>query len=154
MTPAAIYTAVRDFLIIAAIAFVVYRVFVDGKNAVKAGDLKALQAQMSQQNEIVTQWHTQATKANEQLSQDLHAINTAPVVVHDWVRPSDSCAKAVLPVAPAATGNSSAAAGGDQPVGGTTAEGSRRDIILADWKRFWETRLADCRVLYDGWPQP
>lgn len=154
MTSSMYLALARDIGIVLALAFVIWRVYTDGKNSVKASDLKALQEQVAQQARIVDQWHTEATAANDQFSKDLHSINSAPVVVHDWVRTQPGCAKAVLPATAASASGSAAAGGRDQPVSGPTVDGSRRDVIVADWKRFWETRLAGCRLEHAQWPTP
>jgi hypothetical protein len=154
MTPGMYITLARDVGVAIALGFLLWRVFSAGEDRVKASDLKSLQVQIAEQARIVDQWHTEATAANDQFAKELHSINSAPVVVHDWVRTQPSCAKAVLPGAASSPGGSAAAGGGDQPVSGATADGSRRDVILADWKRFWETRLAGCRLEHAQWPQP
>lgn len=155
MTPAAIYTAVRDFLIVAAIGFLIYRVYTDGKNAVHAEQLTELQKQIGEQAKTLKQWHTDTTNANTELAASIGRINAAPVLTHDWVRPQPSCPAAkVLPGATAAAGSGSANGGGNQPVGGAAPDGPQRDQILADWKRAWEARLATWRAEHAQWPQP
>ena len=156
MTPAAIYKAVRDFLVVAAIAFVVYRVYTDGKNSEIAGQVKTLQAQVEQQSIILQKWHLEATDANTELAASIGRINSAPVVVHDWVQSQPSCTRReVLPAAAGAPGNGAGSGRGDQPVGGTAAGDARmRDTALADWKRYWESRLAPWRTEHAQWPQP
>lgn len=156
MTPAAIYKSVRDFLIVAAIAFVAYRIYTDGKNAVRADQFKDLQHQVQEQADTVSAWHTEAANANTALAQSIARINSAPVVVHDWVRPQSSCPNSkVLPAAARAAGDTAAAGGGDQQVvGGAAGESELRDAIVADWKRLWEERLATWRAEHAQWPQP
>lgn len=155
MTPAAIYTAVRDFLIAAVIGFIAWRIYTDGKNAVTVTQFKQFEKQMAQQAETSAQWHTEATDANTTLAASLGRINTAPVVVHDWVRQQSSCPDSkVLPAAAPAAGSSDSQGGGSEPGVGTTPDGSRRDAVFADFKQRREAELAACRVLWDAWPKP
>lgn len=156
MTPAAIYKAIRDFLVVAAIAFVAYRVYVDGQNAVTAKQVGQLQKQIEQQSLITQQWHTEATDANTTLTASLARINAAPVLTHDWVPPQSSCpATAVLPTTARASGISAALGGpilpGPREV---AADAALRDTVVADYKRFWEGQLASWRAQYAQWPQP
>jgi hypothetical protein len=156
MTPAAIYKAVRDLLVIAAIGFVVWRVYTDGKNAVTAQQLKQLQEQIEQQSIIAQQWHTEATHANTDLAASLARINAAPVLTHDWVRSQPSCpATAVLSAPTFTTRDSSAGRGAILPGPGEAAgDAGLRDTALADFKRFWEGQIAGWRAEYAQWPQP
>jgi len=156
MTPADIYKAVRDFLVIAVIGFVAYRVYTDGKNAVTAQQLKQLQSQVEEQSIITQKWHAEATDANTNFAASLARINAAPVLAHEWVRPQPSCpAPAVLP-APASSASHGAAPRGPVLAGSGEVAGDSglRDTALADFKRFWEGQLAGWRAERAQWPKP
>lgn len=153
MTPVAIYKAVRDGLIILAIAFVVWCIYTDGKNSVKATQLSELQHQITAQGKIIDAWHTESTNANIQLGKDVASINITPVVIHDWVRPYASLPSTVLPKAAGKTGNNNPPAGGVQPGHGTDVEGPRRDAVIAEFKKHWETEFAKWRAEDAQWPQ-
>jgi hypothetical protein len=155
MTPAQIISLIRDAFIVLVVGWIGFRIYTDGQNAVRAEQLTELQKQMGEQAKTLNQWHTETTHANTELAASVGRINAAPVVTHDWVRPQSSCPAAkVLPGATAAAGGSPAHGRRDQPVSGTTPDGSQRDQILADWKRTWETRLATWRAEHAQWPQP
>lgn len=156
MTPTAIYTAVRDFVIAAAIGFIALRVYIDGQNSVHAQQLKDLQDQIAEQAAIIKQWQTEATNANTELAASVGRINAAPVIAHDWVQPQSSCPGVkVLPAAANASGSGPGAGGGVQRLPGAPAgDSAMRDSAVADFKRQWEARLATWRAEHAQWPQP
>lgn len=156
MTPAQYLAVARDLVILTAIGLLLWWVYRGGENAVKAGDLKALQADIQRQATIAEGWHKEATDATDKLSQDLAAIHAAPVVVHDWTPAGlrdESCPKQpVLPSAPAPAGSRDSEPGGAQPGRGDAAAADRRDFAVAQFKRKWEGVLAECRATLDQWP--
>lgn len=155
MSPAVIYKTVRDVLVIAAIAFILYRIYTDGKNAVRAEQLNSIQKAVEQQAGILKQWHTEATNANTELAASIGRINSTPTVVHDWVRPPTACQeRSMLPAAAGAAGASGANTGGIRSEHGGVFETDRRDSIVAEFKRRWGTELALCQADLDQWPQP
>jgi hypothetical protein len=137
MTPVTIYKAIRDLLIVAAIAFIACRVYTDGKNSVKAGQLTDLQHQVQEQANKLTQWHGETTDANAALAASLGRINTSPVVVHDWVRSQPACQeRSVLPPAAPSAFSNSPVGGSVLPISGELAGDARlRDTAVADFKR-------------------
>jgi hypothetical protein len=156
MTPAEIYKAVRDFLVIAAIAFVAWRIYTDGKNAVTAEQFTQFQKQIEQQSITAQQWHIEATNANTDFAASLARINAAPVLTHDWVQPQQSCpGLKVLPPTASAAGSGPSAGGGTQRIpGAPVGDSAMRDSAVADFKRQWEARLATWRAEHAQWPQP
>lgn len=155
MSPALILTTVRDLLIICGIGFLIWRVYDDGKNAVKVQQLKELQEQITRQNSIANTWFHDAEDANAQLAEQIARIDLEPVVVHDWLRAPAACPQAVLPAATAGTHDAATARGGAVGVAGAAAADDQlRDAAVAAWKRQWEERLAHWRAEHSQWPKP
>lgn len=156
MTPSLYLAAARDIVILAAIGLLLWWVYRSGQNAVKASDLKGLQSEIQQQAKTLSDWRKEATDANEQLSQDVSAINAAAAipVQHVWVRDTSCPQPAVLPTPAGKANGEPAAAGPVQPGVRTDAEADRRDAIVGDFKQRWETTIAQCRALDAQWPSP
>lgn len=156
MTPADIYKAIRDVVVLAVIGFIAWRIYTDGQNAVTAKQVSQLQKQIEQQSLTAQQWHTEATDANTTLTASLARINAAPVITHDWLRTQSSCpAPTVLSAAAAQAGDRAAVGGPVLPGSGETVGDPRlRDTTVADFKRFWEGQLAGWRAEHAQWPQP
>jgi hypothetical protein len=152
MTPAAIYTGVRDLLIIVAIGFVLWKVYHAGVDANQVKDLQTTLSQVQVQGEQRQQWQQKQDDAETQHAKDLAAINArldeqhTPVVVHLVAQPGTS---QVLP-SPASppTGAAPGRGGADAGSG----------IDLRPWINAFEAKyeqeFADCRRLRDSWPQP
>ena len=151
MTPGQIIALVRDTAVVAALGILLWLVYRGGEDRVKASDLKALQNQIAAQARIVDTWHQETTDANNKLNQTLASINTAPVVVHDWVR-QPAC-KPVLPAAAGEASSPRADPAGIQPERGGDAEADRRDAAVAEFKVRWTAELATCQSFLDQWPQ-
>lgn len=155
MSAEAIYKAIRDLLVVGAIAFIAWRVYSDGKNSVKAEQFEQLQKQVAQQSETLKQWNERTEDANKKLFESLSRINAAPVLSHDWVRDEPRCIFGKVLSGPAtAASDSTNSRRAILPGPGAATEPDRRDQIVADFKRFWEEKLAGCRALYDSWPVP
>lgn len=154
MTPAQYLAVGRDIVILAAIGLLLWWVYRGGQNAVRAADLKALQAEIQHQADILSKWRGESNDAQATLSREVAAINAVPTVVHDWVQ-QPACPKpAVLPATAPKAGNSPPAAGGVQPGPGEAARADRRDFAVAELKRKYETAFAECRAVLTQWPSP
>jgi hypothetical protein len=154
MTPGQIIALVRDTAVVAGIGIILWLVFRGGQDHVRAGDLKALQAQINDESEIIDRWHKESTNANTKLSADLAKINASAA---QPARPVWLCSppNRPKPVLPAATSQ----AGGGNPTGGTDVPGTGPDRLrdigpqLNDFKQRWETILAGCRAEDAQWPK-
>ena len=156
MTPGQYIALARDIAIVAGIALILWLVYRGGEDRVKAGDLKALQTEIQQQAETLQGWRNEATHANEQLSKDVAKINSeaATPVQHVWLREPSCPEPPVLPAASSQASREPAASGTVQPGVRTDATADRRDSIVAEFKRRWETALAECRAIDAQWPSP
>lgn len=149
MTPSQIIALIRDAVIVAALGFVVWRVYSAGENAIKVDDIKALQAQLSDNAEKQAQWAKDSQDAQTQRAQDMvqvtAAINAqhAPIVLRSG--PSSTCPVPRAPASPASippgTGSAQSAAGGD-----IRPEINRFELRL-------ESVVADCRAALASWPK-
>lgn len=151
MTPAAYIALARDIGIALALAFLVWKIYGAGENAVKVADLRALQFQIAEQAKTVEDWRQENTNANDQLSRDLASLHTPaadkpPVWLCD--RPA-SPRSPVLSTPAASTGSAHPAPGGSDA-------GRGRDIRpqVEALKLKYETALAECRAVLAQWPQP
>lgn len=154
LTPGQVIALIRDTALVVGVGLILWFVYRGGEDRVKASDLKGLQAEIQHQADILSDWRKEATDANTQLSKDVSAINlsAATPVQHVWVREPSCSQPAVLPAtAPKAAGQP-ATAGPVQPGVRTDAAADRRDAIVAEFKRRWETELAECRALAAQWP--
>lgn len=152
MNPLAYLKLARDIAIGLALAFIVWRIYTDGRNSVKASDLKALQSAIAQQQRTIQTWQDTTTHANDQLSKDLAAIRDGAALpkLPVWVLDAPAIpAGKVLPASAAAPSPQLSTAGG-------SVEGPRRDIRpqLEQFKQRYETELALCRAEHAEWPQP
>ena len=150
MTPAAYIALARDIGIVLALAFLVWKIYGAGENAVKVADLKSLQAQISAQAETLAGWRQESTDANTKLSQDLATLHApADPKPPVWLcGPTTGSRGKVLSATPAAPPSLAASPGG-------TDIGPQRDIRpeLEVFRLKYETALAQCRSLYSQWPQ-
>lgn len=151
MTPGMYIALARDLGIALALAFIVYKIYGAGENAVKVHDLKSLQAQIEEQGKTLNGWRQESTNANAQLSQDLATLRTPPAVPKPPVWLCDappSPRRAVLPTSAASTDSAHPSPGGSD-------DGRRRDIRpqLEAFKLKYETALAECRSVIAQWPK-
>ncbi len=150
MSPGAYIALARDIGIVLALAFLVCRIYGAGENAVKASDLKSLQAQVAEQAQTLQAWRQESTDANTTLSQDLATLR-APTdpMPPVWLCNAPASPRRPVLSTPAASTDSahSAAVGADL--------GSQRDIQpeLEAFRLKYETVLAECRSLYSQWPK-
>lgn len=151
VTPIQIIALVRDGLIVVGIALIFWFVYRGGENSVKVNDLKSLQAQIDRMAKQSDVWRKESTDANAQLSKDVAAINTAPVVVHDWVRNSACTQSAVLPGPAAQASSEPADVRAVQSGTGGVLTGDWRDRAVAEFKNKWEKQLADWRAEDAQW---
>lgn len=155
MSPAAIFSLVKDGLIAIAIGVLIYMVYRAGEDRVHAKDIQGLQDQIKRQGDILADWRKEAFDAQEKLASDVAAINAAPALQHRWLcsQPTNSPKPAVLPGAAGQADSSDPTGGGVQPGRGTDADGARRDAILDAFKKRWEIVLAGCRAEDAQWPK-
>lgn len=154
MTPGQYIALARDIGIVAGLALILWFVYRGGEDRVKASDLKGLQAQIQQQAKTLDQWRKESNDANDQLSKDVSAINASAAipVQHVWVRDTACPEPAVLSGTAGKADPQLASPGTVQPGVRTDAAADRRDGIVAEFKRRWETSLAECRSLDAQWP--
>jgi hypothetical protein len=153
MTPGQYIALARDIAVVVGLAIIGWLVYRGGEDRVKASNLRDLQAEIQQQAKTLEKWRGESTDAQKQLSADVAAITTAPVVVHDWVRQPSCPQPAMLPAAAAQAGSHPSADGGFQSGARAAPDGDRRDSAVAAFKQHWETVLAQCRALDAQWPQ-
>jgi hypothetical protein len=154
MTPAEIYTAVRDLLILGVIGFIAWKVYELGADRVKLADMAAVTKQLNQNAAQVAAWQKESTDANAQRAAELAQVSrdiashASPVYV---VRNAPSSGTVPAP-APApgcgAPGGGGAHAG---PGGDPSAIDIRPQVALFEQR--YEHALADCRALLNEWPQ-
>lgn len=77
MSIGAIITLVRDFLIVGALGFVVWRIYHDGENAVKVADIKAVATQIAANAKQQAQYAAQTQSAQETHSAEIQAVSAA-----------------------------------------------------------------------------
>ena len=156
MTPAAIYAAVRDVLILAVIGFIAFKVYELGADQVKVADMKAVQKQLSSNAAQAAAWQKESSDANAQRAQDLEDVRAA-VAAHG--------SEPVYIVRNAPSGGAvpapAAAAGCGRPASGGTDAGPRGDPLAVDvrpainaFELKYETVLANCRAAIASWPTP
>ncbi|MGH9821675.1 MAG: hypothetical protein ACREDR_00230 [Blastocatellia bacterium] len=156
MTLSGYIALARDFIIVAALAAVLYLVYRAGEDHIGAKDLQGLQQQIAAQSKILADWRKESTDANTQLSTDLKAINLAAAapIRHQWVcEPGTGQTSPVLSSPARQAGYGVPSAGSVQPELGAAPQPDRRDAILAAFKQRWESVLATCRAEDSQWPQ-
>lgn len=147
MTPAAIYTAVRDALFAAALIFVLLWVHHADTNAAKVADLRAVTSQLQSNIATQQQWQTQREKADDQHAADIAAIGTRIDAQHDPI-------VLRLPAAPGALSSAAPAPSCLNPSGGAADTGSGVDIrpSINEFEKRYEAAFADCRKVVSDWP--
>jgi hypothetical protein len=149
MTPLAIFSLVKDAVIVVIVLALLYMVYHAGQNQVKVSDLKGLESELKAQAATTAQWREESNSANNQLSLDVSAINTAAAVAKPpiWMCDKPNSKPSVLP-------SSSTPAGSPSPSTGGTVEGSGRDIRpqITAFESKYETALAECRAAIAQWP--
>ena len=154
MSPAAIYTAVRDLLILAVIGFIAFRVYTDGKNAAKVADMAAVQKQLAANAAQSAAWQKESSDANLKRQSELAQVSSAigaqraPVLVC----PGPS-SPGPLPSHPTGAGGEPAAprSADAGPRAGAAAIDIRPAINAFELK--YERAFADCRSVLNQWPK-
>jgi hypothetical protein len=143
VTPAAIYTAVKDLLILGVLAWVVWFLVSSGEDRVKVQNLEALQKQIVANAATEAKWQKDKDAHDAQLQNDIDsaraaiAARSAPIIVR--VNPGSGV--------PAA----SAKAGSSNPQSGGSVEGAGVDIRprVNAFELKLEQTIADCHKLED-----
>lgn len=147
MTPAAIYTAVRDGLIAAALIFILLWVHRADTNSAKVANDKAVITQLQDNLATEQQWQSQREKADDQ-----HAAEIAEVGARIDAQHSPVLVR--IPAPPGALSGAAAAPASLHPAGGSTDAGSGVDIRpqLNQFEKRYEAAFADCRKVVSDWP--
>jgi hypothetical protein len=152
VNPVAIYTAVKDLIILAVLAGILYEVYSFGADRVKLADMAALQKQMTANAAQVAAWQKESTDANTQRASELAQIQAGVDAHRDPIYiMRDAPGSGTVPTAatgagcPAAAGGSAHAGPGSDPVD------LRPQIALFEQR--YERALADCRSVLNSWPR-
>ena len=152
MTPGQIVSAVKDLLILLALAFVVYRVYAAGKDADLKQDMKEVMQQLKANAEQESKWRTASDQAERTRAAEIADIdanisaNTRPVyIVQPAAKPRDS--NSVSKGSTPASAQLAGAGGSDSGVGVNIRPG------INAFEMKYEAAFADCRDLYAQWPQ-
>lgn len=153
MTPSQIIALVRDAVIVAALGFIVWRVYAAGENAVKASDVTALQKQLVSNAAQSAAWQKEQTDAEAQRQTEMAGIRSsiasqrAPVLV---------CSR---PTSGSPVPGAAAAPAGGAPAGGPTDGRPRGDPqpvdvrpLINQFELKYEAALASCRAILNQWP--
>lgn len=151
MTPAAIFTTVKDVVVLGVVLWAVWFVYERGEDSVKAADVKALQAQVAENTKTVADWQKQKDDTDAKLAGDVRAINDRPPGRPVWVSVPAGGGRVPAVPGPAKDDGAGAGAGvcGDRPGGGQAAV-DRGPAIDAEEKRL-ETVMAECRDMQQKW---
>ena len=142
----------RDFAIVGALGFIVWKLVDFGEDRIKAQDLKAVQAQIAANAKIQSQWQAKSEAADAQRTQDLADLaaridaNHQPVIVRIAPHPSPVPIAAACPVSPVA-----ASGAADHGSGVDSGPADVRPLINA-FELKYETALAGCRAALAQWP--
>jgi hypothetical protein len=152
MSPLAIYTAVKDLIIFAVLAWILYQVYSFGADRVKLADMAALQKQMTANAAQVAAWQKESTDANAKRTAELAQIQAGVDAHRDPIYVMrDTPSSGTVPTA--ATG-----AGCPAPAGGSAHAGPGSDPVdirpqVALFEQRYEHALADCRSVLNSWPR-
>ena len=148
MTPGAYLALARDIGIALALAFLVWKIYGAGENAVKVNDLKALQAQLQDNAAQEQKWRNDADAAQAQLQTDLADVHARiarqrdPIVLRVPVPPAAVPSLSAPPAGSAASGR-----------GDDTAVGVDLRPQINAFETDLETALGQCRAVLASWPQ-
>lgn len=155
MNPVDILKLVRDGIIVAALAFVVWWIRHDGVNSAKVGDLKALESQLADNALRQKQIAQEVSDAQAKHSRDMETVSAAIASHAD--QPIRLCVSArpgpvhgvstTTPGQPAGSGRTDAPARGDSE----STINVRNQID--EFERRFEGALADCREVVNSWPK-
>lgn len=150
MPPWLTLAAIKDLIVIAAVAFLAWWVYHSGQNSVHVHDLKQIQQQLVNMQAEGQRWQKEQSNAQAQLNADIPKINSLAddtARQHIWMcdnRP----AQQPVPL-------SAAPAPGSPPAGPRGADARpQRDIApaIAALERKYETALEECRQALAAWP--
>jgi hypothetical protein len=155
MTPAAIITLVKDFIILVAVGLLIYLLISYGKDIVKVSDLKEFQKQLTRNAATEEQWRKDQTDAIDANNRTLAKVNTA---IDSQRAPVLLCRKPPAPQQlPAHTGPASS---GPASIGGTDERPGDDRVTVLDIRpqlnfleHKYEKALSQCRSLLDSWPK-
>ncbi len=153
MNPIAIFTYIKDGVILVVLAVLVFVVYRAGEDRVKSSDLTGLRDELKTQATQLTNWRNESSHAATQLASDVAKINSAPLVVHTWVRDSSCPKPTVLPPAPGEAPSGNTAAGGFQSGLGEVPSATWRDQVVNEFKKKYETQFAEWRAEDASWPK-
>lgn len=147
MTPPAIYTLVKDLIILAALGFVIFKLIDYGEDRVKKQDLAAVSKQIDANAAQVTAWTRQRESADAQAKSDMADISArigaqrAPIIVRVPAGASTVPGIAATSVCPT-------------PEGGGSDNGSGVDIraSINAFELKYEGALTQCRAVLAAWP--
>jgi len=153
VTPAAIYTAVRDLIVLGVLGFIVWRIYTDGANAVKVTDMAAVQKQLAANASQVAQWQKESSDANLKRESELAQVSAtigaqrAPVLVcHGPASPDP-----VPSAAPTPDSGPTASRGFNAGSGASAQPVNVRPAINAVELKY-ERALTECRSALAKWP--
>jgi hypothetical protein len=155
VTPAAIYIAVRDAIILAVIGFVAWKVYELGGDQIKVKDFAAWQKQVTANTATVAGWQKELSDANAQRATELAQIHTdiaAHAQLPVYVVRSGPASASTLPSHPATPGCPAAASGGPDAGPGGHLVNVRPE--LDEFEQRYEVALANCRAALASWPTP
>ena len=145
MTPAQILSLIRDIAVLLALGFVVWRIYEDGEDRVTLADMRAVQAQVVKNTQVVSGWQKEASDAEGKRNEEMAAISTAIAAQRTSVivQPTaPACHASPVPNTPAAPASSPPASGGFD---------IRPRINAFELK--YEKALSDCRSVLAQWPR-
>ena len=148
MTPGQILVLVRDVLVLGALGFVIYRIYVDGENRVRQQDMQAVEKQLATNTLEQRQWAQDIRDAEAKRIEDMEHVSAAIAAQRAPVIVRVPAGAGTMPRAssPPATGTAC-------PRG--PAEGPGVDIrpALNALEFKYERALADCRAVLAEWPK-
>jgi hypothetical protein len=148
MTPAAIFSLVKDAVILIALGLVAYFLINYGKDIVKVSDMKALQQQITTNTQTLERWQKESTDADTKRQTDLGNIAStianqrAPV----FVRSGPACSSPVPNSSPSTSNQPSKPTGSDQ------GNGVDYRPIINQFESKYSTALVECYSALDKWP--
>lgn len=154
MTPAAIYTLVKDGVIVGLVLWLLWMVYSSGQNSVTVKQFDALKESIAQNAKQEKDWHAQGAKVDAQTSADIADLHTTIGNQHAPVFVCKSPSGGKLP---GDTGSSSSV----NPSQGGTDEGrGRSSETVVDIRpqvnkleEKYEDAFAQCRGILAKWPK-
>lgn len=152
MTPAMIYQAVRDLLIVGALGFVLLYVHRADENANEVRNLKADTAQLVKNQADTDRWHQEQTDANTKASGDMAALTRTvldrpPIIVRV---PAGQAA--TVPAHPGEASGPAPDAGGVPAGHGAAGQEVDRRPDVAAYELKYGAALIQAQKCFDSWP--